>query len=62
VNNGAKETETQYYSNDRSLHEWLKFSGRWDSKTISAKRASIPQFEIFCQGKPFERHYQSKIG
>jgi hypothetical protein len=37
------------------LHEWLKFAGRWDSKTINAKLASIRQFEVFCKGKPFEK-------
>jgi integrase len=54
-NNGAIETDARYCSNDRTLHEWLKFAGRWDSKTISAKLASIRQFEIFCQGKPFDK-------
>jgi site-specific recombinase XerD len=47
------ETEIWYGANDRTLHEWLKLAGRWDSKTISAKLASIRQFEAFCLGKSF---------
>jgi hypothetical protein len=37
------------------IHEWLKFAGRWDSKTINAKLASIRQFEVFCKGSFLKR-------
>jgi integrase len=50
---GPLEAEIWYGANDRTLYEWLKLAGRWDSKTISAKLASIRQFEAFCLGKSF---------
>ena len=48
-------TETWFCANDRILHAWLQFAGRWDRKTISAKLAAVRQFEVFCQGKAFEK-------
>jgi integrase len=53
VNDGLSATEISHCANDRILREWLNFAGRWDSKTVSAKLASIRKFEAFCQGKPF---------
>lgn len=43
------------FQNDRILHEWLQFAGRWNEKTISAKLAAIRQFEIFCDGNLFSQ-------
>jgi site-specific recombinase XerC len=52
---GPSETEIWYCVNDRILYEWLKFAGRWDGKTISAKLASIREFETFFKDKSFEK-------
>ncbi|MEM7472253.1 MAG: tyrosine-type recombinase/integrase [Pseudomonadota bacterium] len=42
-----------YLLNDRILHEWLNYGGRWSLKTIEAKLAAIRQFEEFCGGQAF---------
>lgn len=55
VKDEASSTEIGCCNNDRIIREWLKFSGRWDTKTINAKLASIRKFEAFCSGKPFLR-------
>jgi integrase len=49
------EDEVWYCANDRTMHAWLQFAGRWDRKTISAKLAAVRQFEAFFQGKSFEK-------
>jgi len=54
-NDGPSDAEIWFCVNDRILHAWLQFAGRWDSKTISAKLAAVRQFEGFCQGKSFEK-------
>ena len=54
-NNRHPETKNWSSINDRTLHAWLQFAGRWDSKTISAKLAAIREFEVFCDRKPFQK-------
>lgn len=54
-NDAPSEAEIWYSVNDRTLHAWLQFAGRWDIKTISAKLAAIRQFEVFFQSKSFEK-------
>ena len=49
------ETQSVNKVNDRILHDWLQFAGRWDQKTISAKLATIRLFEDFCGGKAFSK-------
>ncbi len=49
------ETTTFYTVNDRILYEWQKFAGSWDKKTVNAKLTSIRQFEVFIQGKAFDK-------
>lgn len=53
--------EIWYVVNDRILHEWLQFAGRWDDKTISAKLATIRQFEVFSGGKAFAKLTKSDV-
>ncbi|WP_394199956.1 tyrosine-type recombinase/integrase [Litoreibacter albidus] len=47
--------EVCYFNNDRILHEWRQFAGRWSVKTVSAKIAAIRRFEAFCSGKDFSK-------
>lgn len=47
------ESADPYFLNDRILHEWIKYAGRWSAKTVDAKLAAIRQFEEFCGGRAF---------
>nr|WP_268807761.1 phage integrase N-terminal SAM-like domain-containing protein [Candidatus Halocynthiibacter alkanivorans] len=41
--------------NDRVIHEWQAYAGRYDRKTMIAHLVSIRDFEQFLEGKPFEK-------
>jgi integrase len=41
--------------NDRVVHEWQAYAGRYDRKTMIAHLVSIRDFEQFLEGKPFEK-------
>ncbi len=60
-NNSQSKAEIWYVVNDRILYEWLQFAGRWDDKTISAKLATIRQFEVFSAGKAFTKLTKSDV-
>ncbi|MVO14523.1 tyrosine-type recombinase/integrase [Parasedimentitalea huanghaiensis] len=45
----------QHVSNDRVIHDWLVYAGRYGEKTVDAHLASIRIFESFLDGKPFDR-------
>jgi integrase len=49
------ESAELYFLNDRILHEWIKYAGRWSVKTVDAKLAAIRQFEEFCDGQAFAK-------
>lgn len=49
------ENNQTYFENDRIIHAWLQFAGRYDAKTISAKLGFIREFETFFQGKSFQK-------
>ncbi len=49
------ESADPYFLNDRILHEWIKYAGRWSAKTVDAKLAAIRQFEEFCGGRAFAK-------
>ncbi|MFD2738036.1 tyrosine-type recombinase/integrase [Sulfitobacter aestuarii] len=44
-----------YNANDRVLHEWQSYAGRYDLKTVQAHLYSIRDFESFLGGKPFDK-------
>jgi integrase len=50
-----------YFINDRILHDWLQYAGRWSTKTVSAKLAAIRRFEDFCAGKDFSKISKSDV-
>lgn len=54
-NEGILKCEGGYFANDRILHDWLQFAGRWSAKTVVAKLAAIRRFEAFCGGKTFSK-------
>lgn len=60
-NDGDLTDEVCYSINDRILHDWLQFAGRWSIKTISAKLAAIRRFEAFCGGKNFSKVTKSDV-
>ncbi|MEP3440058.1 MAG: phage integrase N-terminal SAM-like domain-containing protein [Sulfitobacter sp.] len=53
VKSKVSENDGIYFENDRIIHRWLQFAGRYDAKTISAKLAFIREFEAFFHGKSF---------
>jgi integrase len=48
-----------FVQNDRTLHDWLTYSGRYDSKTVAAHLATIRDFEAFCGGEVFQKYKPS---
>ncbi|WP_162933377.1 tyrosine-type recombinase/integrase [Sulfitobacter mediterraneus] len=55
VKSKLSESDPLYFENDRVIHAWLQFAGRYDPKTISAKLAFIREFEAFFHGKSFRK-------
>ena len=49
-----KSIELERSPNERVIHSWQKFAGRYDTKTIEAHLASIRHFERFIDLKPFQ--------
>ena len=49
-------------ANDRILHDWLGYAGRWEDKTITAKLAAIREFEAFLGGREFAKVTQAEVG
>ena len=60
-NDQSPDSEVLNKVNDRILHDWLRFAGCWDQKTISAKLATIRLFEDFCGGKAFSKLTQKDV-
>ncbi len=52
---GASESDHSYFENDRIIHAWLQYAGRYDIKTISAKLGFIREFVAFFDGKSFAK-------
>lgn len=48
--------------NDRIIHDWQLYAGRYDSKTVDAHLASIRDFEDFFQGQCFSLTKDRDIG
>ncbi|WP_175500625.1 tyrosine-type recombinase/integrase [Litoreibacter janthinus] len=61
MNEGDLTDEVCYFINDRILHDWLQYAGRWSSKTVSAKLAAIRRFEAFFDGKDFAKISKSDV-
>jgi integrase len=49
------EVSKTYFENDRTIHEWLKFAGKYDPKTVDAHLVSIREFERHIGGLPFAK-------
>ena len=53
--NQAKPAQTQPSPNDRLIHDWQDYAGRYTEKTVDAHLAAIRSFEAFIQLKPFSK-------
>ncbi len=47
-------TPKLYFANDRTLHKWQTYAGRFDEKTIDSHLSAIRYCEAICEGKRFE--------
>ena len=48
--------------NDRIIHDWQLYAGRYDSKTVDAHLASIRDFEDFFEGQCFSLTKDKDVG
>jgi integrase/Zn ribbon nucleic-acid-binding protein len=55
IGKSAKKVSGQTSVNDRTLHAWQFYAGKYDPKTIDAHLIAIRDFERFVGGKSFER-------
>lgn len=44
-----------FTTNDRVVHEWQAFAGKYDTKTVQAHLVSIRDFEAFLEGVQFSK-------
>lgn len=52
---GESEANVLYSNNDRIIHAWLTYAGRYDVKTIDRHLSAIRYFEGILAGKPFSK-------
>lgn len=50
----GSDTADLHLANDRTLHAWLGYAGRYSDKTVDSHIAAIRYFEGLTGGKPFE--------
>lgn len=50
----GSDTAALHLANDRLLHAWLRYAGRYSDKTVDSHIAAIRYFEDLTGGKPFE--------
>lgn len=55
IGKSGKPEVAQDGCNDRILHHWLVYAGRYDEKTVDAHLTAIRDFERFLAGKAFNR-------
>ncbi|NIZ62306.1 hypothetical protein DL239_15125 [Sedimentitalea sp. CY04] len=48
--------------NDRVVHEWQAYAGRYDPKTVQSHLVSIRDLERFLDGRPFDKVKPRNVG
>ena len=61
-NRGATRETEWFTTNDRILHDWQAYAGRYDPKTMQAHLVSIRDFEKFLEGLAFSKTTPKQAG
>ena len=59
---GLSKSDNPHFENDRIVHAWLQFSGRYDRKTISTKNWFIRELEVLLRASHLRRKTGRRLG